>query len=70
MYTKFNLQICYPPQYFREVWHYNDANTKLIRSAVDQFNWQKAFMNKKVNEKVNIFKIIKLSPVYTKKYNI
>ena len=30
----------------------NDANTELIRCAVDQFNWQKAFLNKNVNEKV------------------
>ena len=55
IYAKFNLQIYYPPQYYREVWHYNDANTELIRRAVDQFNWQKAFLNKNVNEKVNIF---------------
>ena len=33
----------------------NDANTELIRRAVDQFNWQKAFLSKNVNEKVNIF---------------
>ena len=55
IYPKFNLQIYYPPQYYREVWHYNGANTELIRRAVDQFNWQKVFLNKKVNEKVNIF---------------
>ena len=55
IYAKFNLQIYYPPQYYREVWHYNDANTELIRRAVDRFNWQKAFLNKNVAEKVNIF---------------
>ena len=55
IYAKFNLQIYYPPQYYREVWHYNNANTELIRRAVDQFNWQKAFLNKHVSEKVNIF---------------
>ena len=55
IYAKFNLQIYYPPQYYRAVWHYNDANTELIRRAVDQFNWQKAFLNKNVNEKGNIF---------------
>ena len=55
MYAKFNLQIYYPPQYYREVLYYNDANSGLIRRAVDQFNWQKAFLNKNLNEKVNIF---------------
>ena len=49
------LIIYYPPQYYREVWHYNDADTELIRRVVDHFNWQKAFLNKNVNEKVNIF---------------
>ena len=37
-YTKFNLQVYYSPQYYREVWHYNDSNTELIRRAADQFN--------------------------------
>ena len=55
IYAKINLQIYYPPQYYREVWHYDDANTELIRRAVDYFNCQKAFLNKNVNEKVNIF---------------
>ena len=38
IYAKFNLQIYYPRQYYREVWHYNNANTELTRRAVDQFN--------------------------------
>ena len=54
-YVKLNLQIYYLPQYHREVCHYNNANTELIRRAVDQFNWQKVFLKKNVNEKVNIF---------------
>ena len=54
--AEFDLQIHYPPQYYREVWHYHDANIELIRRTVGQFNWQKAFLNKNVNEKVNIFK--------------
>ena len=39
----------------REVWHYKDANIELIRKAIDRFNWQKAFSNKNVNEKVDTF---------------
>ena len=34
IYAKFNLQIYSPPQYHREIWHYNDASAKLIRHAV------------------------------------
>ena len=57
VYVKFNLQIYYPPQYYREVWHYKDADIELIRRAIssDGFNWQKAFSNKNVNEKVDTF---------------
>ena len=55
IYAKSNLHIYYPPQYYREVWHYNDVNNNLIRHAVNQFNWQKTFLDKNLNEKVNIF---------------
>ena len=51
IYAKFNLQIYYPPQYYREVWHYSDANTKLIKRTFDQFNCQKTFLNKNINKK-------------------
>ena len=45
----------YPAQYYREVWHYKDADIELIRQGIDGFNWQKAFSNKNVNEKVDTF---------------
>ena len=47
--------VYYPPQYYREVWHYKYANIELIRQAIDGFNWQKAFSNKNVNKKVDTF---------------
>ena len=47
------MQIYYPPQYFREVWHYKDVDIELIRRVIDGFNWKKAFSNKNVNEKVD-----------------
>ena len=49
------MQIYYPPQYYREVWHYKDADIELIRRAIDGFNWQKVFSNKNVNEKNDTF---------------
>ena len=36
-------------------WHYKDANTELIRRAINEFNWQRVFLNTNVNEKVDIF---------------
>ena len=54
-FTKFNLQIYYPPPYLREIWHYQQANTELIRWAITDFNWDRAFLNTNFNEKVSIF---------------
>ena len=38
IFAEFNLEINYPPPYFRKVWHYQDANTDLIRRAIDMFD--------------------------------
>ena len=54
IFPKFNLEIHYPPTYFREVWHYHDTNTDLIRRAIDIFDWDRTFVNTNVNEKVFI----------------
>ena len=42
IFAKFNLEIAYPPPYVQEVWHYKDANTELIRQAINEFNWKRA----------------------------
>ena len=52
IYAKFNLEIL--PTYFRDVWHYQDVNTDLIRRATDMFDWDRAFVNNNINEKVLI----------------
>ena len=54
IFGKFNLKINYPPPYFCDVWNYQDANTDLIRRAIDMFDWDRAFVNTNVNEKVFI----------------
>ena len=54
IFVKFNLEINYPPPYFRDVWHYQDANTDLIRRAIDMLDWDKAVVNTNINEKVFI----------------
>ena len=55
IFAKFNLEAVYPPPYVREVWHYKDAYTELIRRAINESNWQRAFLNTNINEKVDIF---------------
>ena len=37
------------------VWHYKVSNVNLIRRAVNQFNWERAFENKNLDEKVLTF---------------
>ena len=59
IFAKFNLKIHYPPPYYCQVWHYLEADTELIRQAIDLFDWKKAFENTSVDETVesilNIF---------------
>ena len=55
VFAKFNLKICYPKQYSREIWHFKGGKTDLIRRALNDFNWEKAFSNSNNNEKVCIF---------------
>ena len=39
----------------KAIWHYKQANTELTRRAITDFNWDRAFLNTNVNEKVFIF---------------
>ena len=48
----FNLSIRYPSTYFGDDWHYRDAITYFIRRAIDMLDWDRAFVNTNVNEKV------------------
>ena len=53
--AKFNLKIYYLPPYLREVWHYKEANADLIKRAINNFKWEKAFSNTNINKKVSLF---------------
>ena len=55
IHAKFNLKISYPPPYERVVCHYQDANNDLIQRSISQFNWERAFSNKGVNQQISIF---------------
>ena len=55
IYAKSNLEVLYPPPYTREVWHYKDSNVDLIRRSINEFDWDSAFANKHVDEKVLTF---------------
>ena len=55
IFAKFDLKIYYPPPYLRDIWHYKEANTDLIERTISNFNWEKAFSNTYINEKVSLF---------------
>ena len=50
------IDICdpLPPVYVCEVWDYNKANVENIKKAVFNFNWNRAFENLSVDEKVEL----------------
>ena len=37
------------------MWHYQDSNVDLIKQSIDEFDWDRAFANKRVDKKVLIF---------------
>ena len=53
LYAIFNLEVIYPLPHTREVCHYQDV--ELIRRSLNGFDWDRAFANKHVDEKVEIF---------------
>ena len=55
VFAKFNLKICYPLPSSTEVWHFKEVKAALIRRALSDFNWERAFSNTNGNEKMCIF---------------
>ena len=55
VFAKFNLKTFYPPPYEREIWHYNKANTDLIRRSVNEFSCENRVSNTDANQKVYLF---------------
>ena len=55
VFAKFNLKICNSPPYLRQVWYFKEVETNLIRRELNGFNWERAFSNININEKVCIF---------------
>ena len=51
---KIDIRVPLPPVYVREVWDYNKANLENIKKAVSNFNWNRAFENLSVDEKVEL----------------
>ena len=51
MFCKLNLITKYPPPCAREIWVYGMTQTGFINRAIDQFDWVKLFLDKKLMNK-------------------
>ena len=51
---KINAKIPVPPAYSREVWEHQNANAEGSQQSIFRFNWNKAFKNLSINEKVDL----------------
>ena len=48
-----NICVPLPPTYVQEVWDYKKANIEHIKKAISNLDWNKAFENLSVDEKVD-----------------
>ena len=53
IYGKINIRAPLPPTYVRKAWDYEKANIENIKKAISNFDWNKAFENLSVDEKVD-----------------
>ena len=53
IYDKINIRVPLPPTYVREFWDNEKANIEHIKKAISNFDWNKAFENLSVDEKVD-----------------
>ena len=51
-----DLKIFHPSPYGGHIWHYKHANTDTSSKAMEDFDWDKAFLDKSVDEKTSIRK--------------
>ena len=66
---KIDISVPLPPVYVREVWDYNKANVENIKKAISNFNWNRAFENLFVDEKVELLNetLLNIFPNYIPK---
>ena len=44
----------YPPPYERKIWYFQKADINLIRRAMNEFNWERAFFSHDINKMVSV----------------
>ena len=61
IYGQILLKIEFPPPYQQQVWNYNKTDVTSITEIINDFNWEKNFLNENVNDKVKNFTEIVLN---------
>ena len=54
IYVKLNFDIPLLPPYYTKIWDYKKANTEAIQRTISLFNWDMAFENKDITEKIKV----------------
>ena len=54
VFAKFNFTFFYPLPYKRLVWHYQQANSDLIKGAIELFDWGETLSNLDVNKQFSL----------------
>ena len=57
VFAKLDLEICYPPPYSRQVWYFKEAETDLIRAALNYFKelFRTKMLTRKFVSSINLF---------------
>ena len=55
MYGKINICVPLPPVFVREFWDHSEKNIEIIKKAISNFNWKKAFENLSIDGQVDFF---------------
>ena len=55
IFAEIDFKVFFPPPYERLIWHYKRAHQEGIKTCINNFNWDRAFLNKSIDNQVNIF---------------
>ena len=55
VYAIIDLKVDFPPPYERIVWDYSKAKKELINQCISQFDWDRAFLGKTIEQQVIFF---------------
>ena len=69
IYGKINIRVPLHPTYVREVLDYEKANIEHTKKAISNFDWNKAFENLSVDEKVDFLNKTYFQKLHSKQKN-